>query len=745
MSECPRTDDLSLLASGSLAGDSQQELIAHVENCSLCASAWTQIGSIAEADAESQPATVLEPERAPASAPPGFPLKAGTKISSYQIVRPVGRGGMGEVYVAKHLHLKRTVALKVLPRTASVSPEAVARFTREIEAAARVIHRNVVTAYDGGVSDGQFFLVMELIEGRNLATVCKEDGPLRPAKAIEIVRQAALGLKELHQHGLVHRDIKPSNLLMSSDGTVKVADMGLARIEALQGLEPGLTETSQTLGTVDFMAPEQAADSKRADVRSDVYSLGATLWFLLCGRPMYQADSLVSKLLAHREAPVPELRHANSQCSSALEHVYQKMVAKAADERYQSMEELLLDLDRVDEEQFTEPSIREMPKPKRRLLTQPIPRFLLVLLTGTFCFLIMRSFRGGGNDESAADDGRVATGASAVISETSGDLLSNAPERPIEAAAEPPVPSVPSGSSMGETAQWILSRGGKITGQADGVYYYNVDGVPPGRFLLWGARWEGQPILAKEIAWLHQHRDHVSMAYFHFDALTPEHLSETGKLSNIDILHLQSNREPTFSPFQLKVLLHSLPNLWGLRLFDVPVSGDDLADLPSLGGLIHFGLGSRRQAETNRWLEIDEGGINVIAKMTSLKSLDLSFCQITAKNLLPIVHSPSLKELVLTGAEVADESFELLAQNVQFLEIDEIQLSSQRLETLSRLVNLRRLTIRSSGVSRQQVSSLAMSLPNCRIVSDFGETGPDPPEHPIRGSWWKGGTLISRK
>ena len=266
-------------------------------------------------------------------------------LGNYPILDKLGQGGMGVVYKAIHRRMERVVALKVLPASVVKRADIVERFHREVKAAARLNHPNIVTAYDADEAKGIHYFVMELVEGSDLLKFVCEHGVLPVLQAIDCITQAARGLAYAHLHGVVHRDIKPGNLLLDKSGTVKILDMGLARIEGEIGEQALLTSTGDVMGTVDYMAPEQAVNTKTADARSDIYSLGISLWFLLTGRPAYEGGSLMARMLAHRDAPLPSLRAARPEVSEQLNALFQKMIAKEPQQRMQTMTEVVRELE----------------------------------------------------------------------------------------------------------------------------------------------------------------------------------------------------------------------------------------------------------------------------------------------------------------------------------------------------------------------------------------------------------------
>jgi serine/threonine protein kinase len=266
-------------------------------------------------------------------------------VGDYVLLSKIGEGGMGQVFKAKHRHMDRLVAVKILSPTTVKDDAAIKRFQREVKAAAKLAHPNIVHALDARNEQGVWCLVMEFVEGRDLSAIIKERGPLPITESVDYILQAARGLAYAHDEGVVHRDIKPANLLLDLRGSIKILDMGLARFNASADTsDHQLTGTGQVLGTVDYMSPEQAANTHQADGRSDIYSLGCSLYRLLTGRNLYEGSTVVAKILAHMNHPIPSLAAARPDCPPEIDRIFQKMVAKQPAERYQHAAQLVVEL-----------------------------------------------------------------------------------------------------------------------------------------------------------------------------------------------------------------------------------------------------------------------------------------------------------------------------------------------------------------------------------------------------------------
>lgn len=264
------------------------------------------------------------------------------RLREYELLEKLGEGGMGAVYKARHVRLNKLVAVKVLPRDRMSSPEAVARFEREMLAVGNLDHPHLIRAHDAGEVDGIHFLVMEHVTGRDLSQIAKACGPLPVPEACELVRQAALGLQYAHENGLVHRDIKPSNLMLTPQGQVKILDLGLALLQQEQASEE-LTVAGQVMGTLDYMAPEQGNDSHEVSPAADLYSLGATLYRLIAGHPPFGSQEYqtplqkLTALATQSPSPVRELR---ADVPTDLSAWIERLLAKNPAERPSSAAEL---------------------------------------------------------------------------------------------------------------------------------------------------------------------------------------------------------------------------------------------------------------------------------------------------------------------------------------------------------------------------------------------------------------------
>ncbi len=278
-------------------------------------------------------------------------------LGGYRILKELGRGAMGSVYLAQQLSLDRRVALKTIQPQHATNPIFISRFTREAYAAAQLTHHNVVQIYDMGCDQGTHYFSMEFVDGQTLSRVIKEKGTLDPKTAATYVLQAARGLAFAHENGMVHRDIKPDNLMLNRHGVVKVADLGLVKTvglseesqtadsKLLQASSAHTTMANTAMGTPAYMAPEQAVDSSSVDQRADIYSLGCTLFVMLTGKPPFQGKTALEVITKHKTEPIVRPDALVKDLPAELSDLTVKMVAKKKEDRISSMGDVIAKLE----------------------------------------------------------------------------------------------------------------------------------------------------------------------------------------------------------------------------------------------------------------------------------------------------------------------------------------------------------------------------------------------------------------
>ncbi|MCX7933829.1 MAG: protein kinase [Planctomycetota bacterium] len=278
----------------------------------------------------------------------------GKTIGGCRIEKKLGQGGMGAVYLAKHLALDIPVAIKILPpQFAEANPGAIERFIREARAAARLQHQNIVGVMNVGQEEGLYFIVMQYVDGGSLQALLRKKGRLPWRQAVDLIAQICEALKVARENGVVHRDIKPDNIMLDSKGVAKLADLGLAKFRQE---DTAVTQSGMAMGTPHYMAPEQAEDAKNADHRSDIYSLGCTLYHMLVGKTPYSGESVFKILQQHVAAPIPDPRAEVADIPEALCAVLRKAMAKKPAERFQSAAEFQAALKQVRAGQTASPA-----------------------------------------------------------------------------------------------------------------------------------------------------------------------------------------------------------------------------------------------------------------------------------------------------------------------------------------------------------------------------------------------------
>lgn len=352
---CPSQEELFAYAVGRLTDEISEAITAHLNSCADCETTLaalddsndTLVLRLREPAAdnpyseESECREAVVQARAvldrSSSEDPFSRLTCGRALGEYLLIEELGQGGMGRIFKALHTKLDRIVAVKVLTGRRREDRHAIARFEREMKAVGGLVHPNIVQAHDAREIDGTQLLIMEFVDGLDLAKTVERVGSLPVAEACELIRQTALALQCAHEHGLIHRDIKPSNIMLSRTGEVKLLDLGLARFQTEASAGDAMTEEGQVMGTVDYIAPEQASGSSSVDIRADLYSLGCSLYYLLTGQAPFggpEHRGTLGKMNAHIHQAVPPIRQSAPETPDMLVAILDRMLAKTPDDRF---------------------------------------------------------------------------------------------------------------------------------------------------------------------------------------------------------------------------------------------------------------------------------------------------------------------------------------------------------------------------------------------------------------------------
>jgi hypothetical protein len=711
------------------------------------------------------------PSPANSTASEGHPPKSLGRIRDYELLEKLGEGGMGTVYKAMHVNLERQVAVKILPRDKLVDPQAVARFKREMKAVGQLVHPNIVLAHDAGEADGQHYLVMELVEGLDLTQLVARLGPLPVADACELVRQAALGLEHAHHFGLVHRDIKPSNLILTSAGQTKILDLGLALLNSAQPAS-GLTGDCQVMGTADFMAPEQAADSHAVDIRADIYSLGCTLYKLLTGEPPFagsQYRTPLNKLMAHAQtAPVP-IYQVRGGVPAELSNIIGRMLAKSPAERHATPQDIAVALkpfckgsdlaalyaraagrpvpvpaapesetasSAASALQQTNNAIESAPKPEvpPPLIPSPgsattgkaqtgktnwrraIAATAVTLVLASVVFLATKPYRPTGDP--TEHSGGIVDNAPSPLGESPPNEKSDEELETTDASLEQPAKAQlvwPTRHVDREVAERVIEAGG-LVGVEPGGNFREVSALPTRPFHIRYLDIDGCQSLTDEDFELIGKLRYVKSISAMGSCVNNDHLHKLEQLRLLESLSLNNTR---ITDDGLRALA-GLDRLSTLILFGTPVGDDGLATVGRLRDLEQLDMSATA---------VTDGGLSQLAPLVWLRTLGLKTPGITDSALQHVSKLNAVRDLDLQGTRITGQRLRDLASlaHLRYLNLAETPLTDAAMENVPALLQLRHLVLDWTPLSDGSVNVLSQLRDIAVIEIQKGVTG-DPPD-----------------
>ncbi len=657
-------------------------------------------------------------------------------LDRYEIICKIGEGGMGTVYRARHKAMRREVALKTIS-DGSISPKQLQRFQREIRNVASLNHVGIVTAYDALEFEGRWYLVMELVDGENLRQVVDRRGALPWEEVCDILIQTSESIAAAHEIGITHRDIKPSNILLTGDGKTKLLDLGVSNVrtpnpdagdQSTHASALDLTDTNVPVGTLSFMAPEQALDAQSADARSDIYSLGCTAYYLLSGQVLFPSDSVVATIVGHRETDVTPVV-GKLDISRDIKTMLAKMLAKSPDDRFQTMAEVTEALrDARTGKSSAAAWALQGPRSAAAAPNRMSPGALTsiiasaVLLVSAATIFIYPKFG------SLADSGSTAT-------EITGTSTSNGSDR------------------VANFARWVFNQQGELEIEDEfGLQTVDqVDGLPDAPFQVRGVFLADLlPSLSLGIFQTLGDLQSLELVACEIDNEDSTDLSRLRSLRSVylDQCEIAAGTFEMFTTIpsleELRVVdcplpegeqleLQPMPGLQSLQLNGLPVVDRHVKQLGKMPNLISLDLSST-QIRTSAF-ELCDG-------RTDVESLDISSTPITDKDFegysIPglrnlylgelrlgsnaikfILGSPELEYLYLQKNDLAANMLTELAKcpSLVWLSLNEIPLTVREIEKLNGLVNLKSLDVSHCELSDEKLAHLQIGHLNALFVT----------------------------
>lgn len=727
----PSHEILAAFGSGRLADAESSSVQLHLETCLECRTV------VEKADDDS----LVELLRTgpPVSASAGWDAARFTEVQAalddhprYELMELLGAGGMGAVFKARHKLMDRLVALKVLRPDFMAQQDAVERFRREVKTAAKLAHANIVTAHDADQAGNVHFLVMEYVPGATLAELLRTRGRLSIHEACAYVRQAALGLEYAAQHGMVHRDLKPGNLILAPNGQIKILDFGLARfftesetsvVEAAPVETKQLSQAGMILGTADYLAPEQFRDASQADARSDLYSLGCTLFHLLTGKPPFAGAAAAAKAEAHARREPPSVRASRPDVPIRLASLVARLLAKDPSDRIQTAAELAKELAPFALSQLG-------PRPRRRwsfaaaallglcllwvgvAVGPSVYRFVtdqgvIVIETDDPDVEVIVKQRGqqitllDGKTQrqvtlsSGAYHLELAPGKDGLRLEAEAFTLTRAGKAIVRVWRENKLPLPADGNR--HAAEWVLRQGGRIEYfGGDGALRAasRIDELPAGAVRLHVAILAGCANVTDD-----------SLANLHGSALEGIELHDTA-VTDAGLVHLQQLRHLRTIRLGQHIKGPGLVHLKPLRLVEtVNLSGaKDLAD----EALKHLSELPRLSELCLDHTHIGDAGIKHIASMTSLQKLLLNSTAVSDDGLVHLAGLTRLQTLDLGKTLVTGTGLRQLAglERLIDLQLGESPITNETLADIKHLRQLRRLVLRDTAIGNRGLAHL---------------------------------------
>lgn len=613
--------------------------------------------------------------------------KTPAKLRDYELIRPLGHGGMGTVYLARHNRLDKCVAIKLIRPEHEMDPERADLFDREMKAAGRMEHANIVRALDAGETEGVRYLVMEFVEGQTAAEHIAQHGTMSVATASMVVQQVAAGLRHIHQLGFIHRDIKPSNLMLCSEsgsgtgGTTqgsenlpavrtKILDFGIARLS--EQTDSGLTTNDQVIGSFDYIAPEQTRNAPSVDARADIYSLGCTFYFLLTGHRPFAGSSVADKLVAHQLDEPRPINDFRDDIPPDLVRVVNRMMSKSPADRFQSAAEVEAALAEWSTPSIPQPTGLNGKSNEHGSLPVKSPTILLAILLSLVAMSSVALVKGTpGAKLARRDAGTIPSIISSEAASVSADL---------------------------RIARWVRSLGGSIQARHHGTTaWMGVSDFLDQDVQVVGINLRGTAITTADLRNLSglQHLERIYVGVLD----DREHESHLGEFDRGTIQALVDA--------ELLTLTH-------LCLYGVPIDDAGLRSVQSLQSI--------RQLTIDRGTFTDEG-LRCLGELPELRHLSLPHARINGSGLQHLEHS-DLRLLVLLEVPLADKYFKAMPlwPNLEVLRIDGCPLSDEAIHSIARYKGIVDLGANLTPNATAEAWKVLDQLPQLRQLRLIGNT-----------------------